>query len=150
MPRFAALALVGLLAGAAPLAHTQLLADAATLQEHTTWYFYSVKWGHQGEFLDLFQKNHYPILKAQLGGAIKSIRTFEPKNHGDGRADWTFAVELTFTGRKGPSDEELAKKLYPDLETFRKEEQRRFQLLVAHWDVPLNELDLSTRRPWEK
>ena len=59
-------------------------------------------------------------------------------------------MELTFTDRKGPSDEELAKKLYPDLKTFRKEEQRRFQLLVAHWDVPLNELDLSTRRPWEK
>ncbi len=150
MPRFAALALASLLAGAAPLAHAQSPADAAAPQEHTTWYFYTVKWGHQGEFLDLFQKNHYPILKGQLGGAIKSIRTFEPKNHGDGRADWTFAVELTFTGRKGPSDEELAKKLYPDLETFRKEEQRRFQLLVAHWDVPLNELDLSTRRPWEK
>jgi hypothetical protein len=150
MPRFAALTLAGLLAGAAPLAHAQSPADAAAPQEHTTWYFYTVKWGHQGEFLDLFQKNHYPILKAQLGGAIESIRTFEPKNHGDGRADWTFAVELTFTGRKGPSDEELAKKLYPDLETFRKEEQRRFQLLVAHWDVPLNELDLSTRRPWEK
>ena len=150
MSRFAGLALAGLLAGAGPLAHAQSPADTPAPQEHTTWYFYTVEWGHQGEFLDLFQKNHYPILKAQLGGAIKSIRTFEPKNHGDGRADWTFAVELSFTGRKGPSDEELAKKLYPDLETFRKEEQRRFQLLVAHWDVPLNELDLSTRRPWEK
>ena len=30
----------------------------------TTWYFYTVKWGHQDEFLDLFQRNHYPLLKA--------------------------------------------------------------------------------------
>jgi hypothetical protein len=145
MPRLAALALAGFLA-AAPLAHAQTAAPT----EHTTWYFYTVEWGHQGEFLDLFQKNHYPILKAQLGEAIKSIRTFVPRNHGDGRADWTFAVELTFTGKKGPSDEELAKQLFPDLETFRKEEQRRFQILVAHWDVPLTELDLATRVPWER
>jgi hypothetical protein len=145
MPRLAALALASLFA-AAPLAHAQ----APPPEGHTTWYFYTVKWGHQGEFLDLFQKNHYPILKAQLGDALKSIRTFVPKNHGDGRADWTFAVELTFTGRRGPSDEELAKKLYADLETFRKEEQRRFQILVAHWDVPLTELDLDTRELWDK
>jgi hypothetical protein len=145
MPRCAALALAGLLA-AAPLAPAQSPAP----RERTTWYFYTVKWGHQDEFLDLFQRNHYPILKAQLGQAIKSIRTLVPKNHGDGRADWTFAVELVFTGREGPPEDELARKLYPDHETFRKEEQRRFQILLAHWDVPLEELDLETREPWEK
>jgi hypothetical protein len=30
---------------------------------------------------------------------------------------------------------------------LQQEEQRRFELLVAHWDVPLNRLDLSTRKP---
>ena len=34
----------------------------------TTWYFYTVKWGFQDEFLDLFQRNHYPLLKARLKG----------------------------------------------------------------------------------
>ena len=29
----------------------------------TVWFFYTVKWGFQDEFLDLFQRNHYPILK---------------------------------------------------------------------------------------
>ena len=61
----------------------------------TTWYFYTVKWGFQNEFLDLFQRNHYPILKAQLdAGVYTRVRTLVPENHGDGRADWTFAVEL--------------------------------------------------------
>src|ERR687892_424086 len=60
----------------------------------TTWYFYTVKWGYQDEFLDLFQKNHYPVLKAQRdAGRFVSVRTFVPQYHGDGRADWTFAVE---------------------------------------------------------
>jgi hypothetical protein len=44
----------------------------------------------------------------------------------------------------GPSgDAEVAQKLYPDQAKFRKEEQRRFELLDAHWDVPLNELRLD-------
>ena len=38
------------------------------------------------------------------------------------------------------------KRLYPDVAAFRREEQGRFELLDAHWDVPLNELDLETRR----
>ena len=30
---------------------------------------------------------------------------------------------------------------------LRKEEQRRFEILDAHWDVPLNEVDLDARKP---
>jgi hypothetical protein len=114
----------------------------------TTWYFYTVKWGSQDEFLDLFQKNHYPILKAQLdAGVYVSVKTFVPENHGDGRADWTFAVELVRAANPPAFDEQAAlTKLYPDQATFRKEEQRRFELLVAHWDVPLNVVDMGTRR----
>lgn len=120
------------------------------VQETTTWYFYTVKWGYQDEFLDLFQRNHYPVLKAlQDAGQYSAIRTYVPRYHGDGRADWTFAVELV--RREGvtsiPSEQEVIKKLYPDQATFRKEEQRRFELLVAHWDVPLNPVNFETRQP---
>ena len=30
-------------------------------------YYYKVKWGHQEEFERLFFKNHYPVLKEQMG-----------------------------------------------------------------------------------
>ena len=44
----------------------------------------------------------------------------------------------------GPSGEaEIVKKLYPDQATFQKEERRRFEILDAHWDVPLNEVDME-------
>jgi hypothetical protein len=116
----------------------------------TTWYFYTVTWGSQDEFLDLFQKNHYPLLKAQQqAGRFAAVRTWVPQYHGDGRADWTFVVEIVErvgpTG--GPTEQELIAKMYPDQATFRKEEHRRFELLVAHWDVPLNAIDLETRKP---
>jgi hypothetical protein len=127
-------------------------AQAAARAERTALYFYRVKWGFQEEFVDLFQKNHYPVLKAQVKtGRIVAVRTFVPTYHGDGRADWTFAVAITFrdlTAMTGPSDEaEIVRRLYPDQAAFRREEQRRFELLDAHWDVPLNELDLETRQP---
>ena len=114
----------------------------------TTWYFYTVKWGFQDEFLDLFQRNHFPILKAQLdAGVYTRVRTYVPENHGDGRADWTFAVELVKAANPPKVDEgALIKKLFPDQAKFEKEEQRRFELLVAHWDVPLNVVDMATRK----
>jgi hypothetical protein len=117
-------------------------------REVTTWYFYKVKWGHQDEFLDLFQRNHYPVLKTRMqGGAYSAIRTYAPRYHGDGRADWTFAVELVAREpATGPSEDEIIKKLYPDQAKFRKEEARRFEILDAHWDVPLNPVDFETRK----
>ena len=116
----------------------------------TTWYFYTVKWGSQDEFLDLFQRNHYPVLKAkEKAGQYLSIRTFVPEFHGDGRADWTFAVELITPPNPpaSPTTEEVISKLYADRAKFNKEEQRRFELLTGHWDVPLNSLDLDSRKP---
>ena len=123
-------------------------AAAAPAAGRTTWFFYKVKWGFQDEFLDLFQRNHYPVLKARLdAGHYASIRTFTPTYHGDGRADWTFAVELIErAGSSGvPTEQEIVKKLYPDMAKFRREEQRRFELLEAHWDVPLNAVDFEAR-----
>ena len=120
----------------------------SAVTEKTVWYFYRVKWGFQAEFEDLFKRNHWPVLlEEQKRGRIAGVRVFTPTYHGDGRADWTFAVEIRFPSVEAfvsPSNEaEITKKLYPDQATFRKEEQRRFEILDAHWDVPLNEMKLS-------
>ena len=58
------------------------------------------------------------------------------------------AVELV--RREGvtgvPTEAEVVQKLYPDQATFRREEQRRFEILQAHWDVPLNAVDFERRQ----
>jgi hypothetical protein len=123
-------------------------AQSAAMAERTVWYFYKVRWGFQEEFVALFKKNHLPVLRAQQeAGRMTAVRTFAPTYHGDGRADWTFAVAITFpsaAAMSSPSNEDaIVKRLYPDQATFKKEEQRRFEILDAHWDVPLNELDLK-------
>ena len=51
-------------------------APASASAEKTVWYFYTVKWGKQERFVDLFQRNHYPILRAQVGTRFKSVSTF--------------------------------------------------------------------------
>jgi hypothetical protein len=120
--------------------------QTASNPQRTVWYFYRVKWGYQDEFQTLFARNHLPVLREEMkAGRLVSVRTYVPAYHGDGRADWTFAVALTFrdgAAMTGPSgEEEIQKRLYPDRAKFQKEEQRRFEILDAHWDVPLNELD---------
>ena len=45
-----------------------------------------------------------------------------------------------------PFDEAARQKqLYPDQDTFRKEEQRRFEILDAHWDLPVKSIDLESK-----
>jgi hypothetical protein len=113
-------------------------------------YFYRVKWGFQQEFERLYMKNHYPILARQREqGRIRDVAIYRPTFHGDGRSDWTFLTVITFASFDvlgSPSDEEaIARELFPDLETFHKEERRRFELLDAHWDVPLTPIEPGGR-----
>ena len=125
--------------------------QSAARAERTVWYFYRVKWGFQDEFVRLFNKNHLPVLREDMKqGRVVDVRTYVPTYHGDGRADWTFAVVITYkdsAAMTGPSNTDaIVKRLYPNQEVFATEEQRRFELLVAHWDVPLNVVDMATRK----
>jgi hypothetical protein len=108
----------------------------------TVAYFYKIKWGFHDEFIELFKKNHYPVLEAQVeSGRLLSIEAFTPRFHGEGRSDWTFLSVLVYKDWQAfgeRTDPNLIKKLYPDQEQFKKDEQRRFELVEAHWDIPLS------------
>ena len=141
------LAALALLAGIAIGAAIPVARAQSPSGERTVWYFYRVQWGHQDEFIELFKKNHYPVLKAQMGDRLVDFKAYVPQFHGDGRADWTFATELVFKSDEkfyGPSGEQaIVQRLYQDLGKFRQEESRRFQILDAHWDVPLREVPME-------
>ena len=109
-------------------------------------YFYRTKWGAHDEFMELFRRNHWPILREQLAaGRYTNVELSTPRFHGDGRADWDILVSITYrdwSAIQEHSDAEIARRLYPDQATFRAEEVRRFELLEAHWDVVLEEQPL--------
>lgn len=115
--------------------------------ERAVWYFYRVEWGHQDEFVELYKKNHYPVLKEQMGSRLVDFKAYAPLHHGDGRADWTFATELVFKNdaefMRDAGEDAIARRLFSDVDTFRAEERRRFEILDAHWDVPLREIPME-------
>ena len=107
----------------------------------TVLYFYRTKWGAHDEFVSLFRKNHWPILREQLAaGRFTAVEMATPRFHGDGRADWDVLVTITYAdwaAMEAHSEAEIARRLFPDQATYRAEEAHRFALLDAHWDVPL-------------
>lgn len=111
-------------------------------------YYYKVKWGHFEEFMELYQRNHYPILqRLQKLGRIVSMSAAYPVNHAAESARWDLRFTIVWkdaaTAHEEFDDSALIKELYPDQEKFRKEEQRRFELLLEHTDVPVSLDDLT-------
>lgn len=113
--------------------------------------YYRVHWGHAEEFIELFRRNHWPILRDQLeSGRFTDVRAYRPRLHGDGAADWHYLVTITYrdwAAVESHSDDEIAARLFPDLDRHRQEERRRFQILDAHWDVVLEDVGLEVEAP---
>ena len=109
-------------------------------------YYYKLQWGHADEWLALFKKNHLPVLKAlKEQGRIVEIEIERPRYHMTEDARWDFRVTITWKNIAASIDpagteQALVKKLFPDQETFKREEQRRFEILLAHWDLPIVEV----------
>jgi hypothetical protein len=135
---------LSLLAQGAP---PQIAAD----QPYAMEYYYKVQWGHQQEFLQLYLKNHYPVLKKGVeSGRLVSVRIETPANHmtEDGRWDYRVTIRFknsTVATTANPQEEAWITQLWPDQETFKREEQRRFEILLAHWDVPVTDITPSKK-----
>lgn len=114
-------------------------------------YYYKVKWGYADEFITLFKKNHYPLLKKQVEmGRMLSVSAVTPRYHTTEDGRWDYRVTIVFknaaVANDGSFDEKaLIKQMYPDQATYKKEEQRRFEILDAHWDLPIKDLDLQAQ-----
>jgi hypothetical protein len=113
-------------------------------------YYYKVKWGYADEFLTLFKKNHYPLLKKQVEmGRFLSVSAVQPRYHGTEDGRWDYRVTIIFknaaTAFDNFDEKALIRQMYPDQATYQKEEQRRFEILEAHWDLPIKDLDLNAK-----
>lgn len=118
---------------------------------YTVEYYYKVQWGHQQEFLDLFLKNHYPLLqRIEKTGRMLSVKIETPANHMTEDARWDYRVTIMYKNSTAattanPDEETFIHELWPDQATYRKEEQRRFEILLAHWDLPVTNITPSRR-----
>jgi len=113
-------------------------------------YYYKAKWGHADEFLALFRKNHYPLLKKEVElGRMLRVSVVMPVYHTTEDGRWDYRVTIVYKNAAVAHDNfdsgALIKQMYPDQETYKKEEQRRFEILDAHWDLPVKDVDLDTK-----
>jgi hypothetical protein len=119
-------------------------------QPYAIEYYYKAKWGHADEFLTLFKKNHYPVLKKEMElGRMLKVTMATPRYHATEDGRWDFRVTIVFKNATIANDNfdsgALIKQMYPDQETYKKEEQRRFEILESHSDVPIKDVDLDAR-----
>jgi hypothetical protein len=120
--------------------------QGASDQPYTMEYYYKVQWGHQQEFLQLFLKNHYPLLQKNVeSGRMLSVKIEQPANHAteDGRWDYRVTIRFknsTMATTSNPDEARLIKLLWPNQASYQREEQRRFEILLAHWDLPVTDI----------
>ncbi len=112
-------------------------------------YYYKAKWGHADEFIRLFKKNHYPVLKKQVeNGRMLRVSAIKPRYHATEDGRWDYRVTIVFKNVEaafapGGQEEAIKKELFTDQATFHAEEERRFEILQAHWDVPIDDVELE-------
>jgi hypothetical protein len=126
------------------------VAADAKEQPYVIEYYYKAKWGHADEFLALFKKNHYPVLKKEMElGRMLKVTMATPRYHATEDGRWDFRVTIVFKNAAIANDNfdsgAIIKQLYPDQDTYKKEEQRRFEILESHSDVPIKDVDLDAR-----
>ena len=111
-------------------------------------YYYKARWGFAEEFLALFRKNHWPVLQKQVeSGRLVRVTAVKPRYHAAEEGRWDYRVTIVFrdvaAAFDAAAEEDLKRQLFPDQEAFRREEQRRFEILLAHWDVPVQDVELG-------
>jgi hypothetical protein len=139
-----------LFAGYSAVRAEQSVAAEGKEQPYVVEYYYKAKWGHADEFLALFKKNHYPVLKKEMElGRMLKVSMTAPRLHATEDGRWDYLVTIVFKNAAIANDNfdsaALIKQLYPDQDTYKKEEQRRFEILDGHWDVPIKDVDLDAR-----
>jgi hypothetical protein len=112
-------------------------------------YYYKVKWGYFDEFMTLYKKNHLPVLRRlkETGRIIEMSAAF-PVNHAGEDRRWDMRFTIVYrdvAAAHEDTPEAIVRELFPDQATFKREEQRRFELLLEHMDIPVTIDDL---RDW--
>jgi hypothetical protein len=104
---------------------------------------YRVKWGHADEFFDIFKKYQIRILDRQKElGSVLQYTVYRPGLHTSEDQRWDYRVLVVYKDQLAASQEAVVEKqLFPDREAFKREENRRWELVEAHWDLPIREVD---------
>lgn len=106
--------------------------------------YYKLEPGKADEWLARYRTQHLPILKElQREGRLVSLTIYKPFLH-QGAPEWDFKVILAWRDFSAFGDraheEAVERRLFPDWEAHRQDEQRRWEITARHWDDLMTEL----------
>jgi len=104
---------------------------------------YRIKYGYQDEWWKIFQKYQVAILdrEKQLG-YVSTYIVVRPGLHTSEDSRWDYRIIITYPNQAGATHEsEVTRQLFPDRTALTKDEQRRWELTLNHWDLPIHEID---------
>ena len=104
---------------------------------------YKVKWGHADEFWQIFKKYQISVLNREKElGYVTAYTVYKPGLHTGEDTRWEYCIVITYKNQAssghGP---EITKQLFPDHATLKREENRRWELTEAHYDLPIRVID---------
>jgi hypothetical protein len=115
----------------------------------TVEWVYRVKYGYKDEWWALFKKNQISVLERQKQlGYVKEYTVYAPSLHTSEDSRWDYRIIIVRASADAPpgqSEGEVAKQLFPDQTTYKREENRRWELTTNHWDLPIHVVNLSAQ-----
>ena len=111
-------------------------------------YYYKLAPGAAAEWLELYKKNHNPMLQQLIKeGILLSEKLYERRFHSVAPA-WDYKIVMEWRDWAALEEAHLRhppieRALYRDLEEHARQEQRRWELTLRHWDDVLREVPLD-------
>ena len=104
---------------------------------------YKVKWGHADEFWQIFKKYQIPVLNREKElRYVTSYTGYRPVLHTGEDTRWEYRIVITYKNIASSNHgREVTKQLFPDQATLNREENRRWELTEAHYDLPIRIID---------
>jgi hypothetical protein len=131
----------------APTAPNATASDPAK-KDFTEEWVYRVQYGHKDEWFRIFKKYQLAILERQKQlGYVKQFTVWSPGLHTTEESRWDYRVIIvrsSYDAPPGQSEDEVARQIFPDQATLKREENRRWELTANHWDLPIHVVKLDT------
>lgn len=108
---------------------------------------YRTKYGYKDEWWRIFKKYQLAILERQKQlGYVKEYTVYAPSLHTSEDSRWDYRVIIVRASQDAPagqSESEIAKQLFSSQEAFTRDENRRWELTLNHWDLPIHVVKLD-------
>jgi fatty acid desaturase len=104
---------------------------------------YRIKYGYQEEWWRIFQKYQIAILdREQQLGYVTRYSVVRPGLHTSEDSRWDYRIVISYPNQPASTHEgEVERQVFADRAALEHDEQRRWELTLNHWDLPIHEID---------